>query len=98
MDSIFCFDVMALEGFEQFHSLSFKKNMFLSMNEEIASIFLSTASFLWFLEYADMFVHYYKGFSIPSRNNYCPLKFAMCHAHIRQDPLVSHVKTTSQHK
>ena len=61
-----------------------------STNEEI-----STVSFLWFLEYANMLVHYIKGLSIPSRNYYFPLKFAMCHAHIRQDPLISHVKTTS---
>ena len=26
-----------------------------------------------------------------------PLKYAMCNAHIRHDPLVSHVEITSQH-
>ena len=29
--------------------------------------------------------------------NQIPLKFAMCHAHIRHKPLVSHMETTFQH-
>ena len=40
---------------------------------------------------------YHKGLPIPPQENFTPSTFAMCHVHIRHDPLVSHVQSTFQH-